>query len=44
MYFGSITGNGVNKNDRYLLKILIAACKKTITKKKMAQVRTTYNQ
>ncbi|XP_054872348.1 LINE-1 retrotransposable element ORF2 protein isoform X1 [Amphiprion ocellaris] len=33
MYFGSIIINEVNKNDRYLLKILLAACKKAITKK-----------
>uniref|UniRef100_A0A671XN45 Reverse transcriptase domain-containing protein n=1 Tax=Sparus aurata TaxID=8175 RepID=A0A671XN45_SPAAU len=33
LYFGNMTGNVVLKEDRYLLKILLAACKKAITRK-----------
>lgn len=33
LYFGSMTGNVVLKEDKYLLKILLAACKKAITRK-----------
>lgn len=32
LYFGVITGN-VMKEDRYILKIMLAACKKAITRK-----------
>lgn len=33
LYFGILTGNVVLRDDRYLLKILLAACKKAITKR-----------
>lgn len=33
LYLGHINCDGINKSDKYLLKILLAACKKAITKK-----------
>ena len=33
LYFGNMAGNIVARTDRYLFKILIAACKKAITKR-----------
>ena len=33
LYLGVITGNVVLKDDRYILKIMLVACKKAITRK-----------
>lgn len=41
LYFGNRTGH-VLKEDRYLLKILLVACKKKSDDKEVVQTRSTY--